>query len=903
MNLTKIELQGTGFNGVLASVCKYNKKTKEFLFTKNSLLMFGLKGILEQDKWYGTNDKIFKHVFLNQIENYNELKEYLNAFTCLTLIDFKIKLVFTGAKDSFYLEGLLDGEIIVITAIETEVSKQIDFLSNEGLINSKIGLRWIERISGEYRIFHMNSSRELYGILAEREVSRIIFRKEWEVIKDKIVKDYPEYQDYFDNNIEQFNNLVSGKNSSYTLTSPWLDSEGNIVWVEDRVTVLSRDDEGYAELIVAITIDVTESKLKEFSFDQLEERNKQLLDASKRAINLAELLVWMMNFDEFPEGDYIISNRRYKEVLGLDSRENGYVKFEDFLKTTYPDALGKNTMDNLLSEFNRTVKNEIDEFEGVVKHQNLKTKEVVYLEHHSRVEERNLDGSLKIVGGYIVNITDRIKMEEANKLLNIEKERHLSAERLAVRSGRVMIWYLSSKSTESADSFYGNKLLFTKLGLTDMLDDQFSIKEFNESIYKGDDEGLKLHDIYFAMDDKVESGEIDYYDKLLVKHQNIKTKEIFYFEHNFEVEKRFPDGSLMIRGGFMTDVTKEIKYKKRNDYLVGHDAVTGLLNRTAFEEYIESSLMPNDYSLIIADIDGLKFINDAFGHIKGDEAIDFVGNQLETECGKMSTVYRIGGDEFAVISTETDEDNIISHINVIKKNINKLNSRNDIQLGVSVGYEIVKNSNISFSDAFINAENLMYRRKLQDRNSRKSKTMDAVLATLHVKTEETKEHCDRLGVYAVNTLKELGYTRVSDLEDIELLCKVHDIGKITISEEILSKEGELTKEEYNKIKSHSESGYKIVKNIVESDKIAFGVLYHHERVDGKGYPFGLKGDEIPLFAKILGVCDAYDVMITGRKYSKAVSKEEAIKEIIACSGTQFDKKIADKFIMSLKEED
>ena len=212
--------------------------------------MFGLKGILEQDKWYGTNDKIFKHVFLNQIENYNELKEYLNAFTCLTLIDFKIELVFTGAKDSFYLEGLLDGEIIVITAIETEVSKQIDFLSNEGLINSKIGLRWIERISGEYRIFHMNSSRELYGILAEREVSRIIFRKEWEVIKDKIVKDYPEYQDYFDNNIEQFNNLVSGKNSSYTLTSPWLDSEGNIVWVEDRVTVLSRDDEGYAELIV-----------------------------------------------------------------------------------------------------------------------------------------------------------------------------------------------------------------------------------------------------------------------------------------------------------------------------------------------------------------------------------------------------------------------------------------------------------------------------------------------------------------------------------------------------------------------------------------------------------------------------------------------------------------------------
>lgn len=902
MKLAKIELQETGFNGVLASVIKYNKKTKEFFFSKNSLLMFGLTGILEEDKWYGDNDNIFKHVFLNQVENYDILKKYLCEFTSKILIDFKIELIFTGSKDSFYLEGQLDENIVVITAIETEMGKQVDYLSNEGLINSKIGLRWIQRINNEYRIFHMNSSRKLYGILSEREVSRTIFKKEWEVIKNKIVKEYPEYQDYFDNNIEQFDDLVSGINDSYILTCPWIDSEDNILWVEDRVTVLSRNSDGYADLIVAITIDVTESKLKEFSIDLLEERNKLLLEAGDRAINLAELLVWMMNYDDFPDGNYIISNDRYKEVLGLDSSDIGIVKFEDFVKTAYPDMHGKDTMDVLLKGFDRTINNEIQEFDCIVKHQNLITKEVVYLEHHSHVEERNNDGSLKIVGGYIVNITEKIEMEEANKILNLEKERHLSAERLAVRSGRIMIWYLSSQSSESANSFYGNKLLFTKLGLTDTFDNQFSINEFNESIYKGDEEGTELYKIYFSMDDKVESGEIDSYDKLLVKHQNIITKEIFYFEHNFEVEKRFPDGSLMIRGGFMADVTEEIRYKKRNDYLVGHDPVTGLFNRSAFEKYIDSSEMLRDYSLIIADIDGLKFINDAFGHLKGDEAIDFVGNQFESEFGNNSTIYRIGGDEFAVISTETNEYAIIACIEKVKQSIFKLNMKNDIQLGVSVGYEINKDSVLSFHDTFINAENLMYRRKLTDRNSRKSKTMDAVLETLHVKTEETKDHCDRLGVYAINTLKQLGYTRISDLEDIELLCKVHDIGKITISEEILSKKDKLTDEEYNKIKSHSESGYKIVKNIVESDKIAFGVLYHHERVDGKGYPFGLIGDEIPLFAKILSVCDAYDVMITGRKYSKAISKEDAIKEIIHCSGTQFDKRVAEKFIMSLKEE-
>lgn len=902
MDFTNLELQGTFFNGVLASVWKYNKKTKEFLFTENSLLMFGLKGVLDADKWYGIDDEVFKHVFLNQLSNLETLMNFLDGFNSNEVVDFKVILGFKAKSDLFYLEGFLNDEIVNITTIETEASKQIDFLSNEGLINSKIGLRWIERINDEYRIFHMNSSRELYGIITEHEVSRIIFKKKWCVIKDRILEDYPEYQDYFDNNVDQFNDLAIGKMDSYILTSPWIDSDDNIIWVEDRVTVLSRNTEGLAELIVAITIDVTESKIKEFSIDKLEASNRQLLDASKRAINLAELLVWSIDFEDFPKGDYILSNDTYKKVLGISSDVKGYVKFSDFLETAYPDDEGRKTMNFLLGEFEGAINENGNKFESIVKHQNLITKDAVYLEHHSQVEERYIDGRIKIMGGYIVNITEKIRMEEINRILNLEKERHLSGERLAVKSGRVMIWYLSGENTENALTFYGNGLLFSKLGLTEMENTQFLISEFNASVFTGDEEGQKLRDIYFKMDDKVVSGEIESYDKLLVKHQSLKTKELFYFEHNFQVEKRYPDGSLMIRGGSLTDVTQEITHKKRNEYLIGHDEVTGLYNRNAFEKFIESSEMLEEYCLIIADIDGLKFINDAFGHIKGDNAIKFVADQLANQFSNKSRVYRIGGDEFAVISIETEEEKILECISTIRNNITKANKENDIQLGVSVGYEIVKNSRISFNDAFIYAENLMYRRKLTDRNSRKSKTMDAVLETLHVKTEETKEHCDRLGKYAVNVLKQLGYTRVSDHEDIELLCKVHDIGKITISEEILSKKGKLSKDEYTRIKGHSEAGYKIVKNIVESDRIAFGVLYHHERVDGKGYPFGLKSAEIPLFAKIISIVDAYDVMITGRKYSKAISKEAAIQEIRNCSGTQFDKEIADKFIEALNKE-
>ncbi|MBU1020410.1 MAG: diguanylate cyclase, partial [Firmicutes bacterium] len=580
----------------------------------------------------------------------------------------------------------------------------------------------------------------------------------------------------------------------------------------------------------------------------------------------------------------------------------GLVKQSDFMKTEYPDELGRSSFALLNEEFRKMLNNEIDDFYGRdIKHQNLITKEVVYLEHHTTVEERHPDGILKIVGGYVINNTDKLKLIEERRIMELEKEKSTRANRLAIKSGRMMLWYLDGTELDSSKYFYGNELLFSKLGLTEFERNKFKIDEFNQSIFDGDEEGRLLKEKYFNIDDRVENNELDSYDKLLVKHQNIITHEIFYFEHSFEVESRFDDGRLKIRGGYMTDVTNEINLKKRNEFLIGHDAVTGLRNRNAFEQFIHSKEMPAMYTIVIADIDGLKLINDAFGHLRGDDAIAFVGNQFHTIFEDCSTIYRIGGDEFAVISREIDEFEIIKKLDLIKENITFFNTKNEIQVGVSIGYEVIKKPNVDFSETFTNAENLMYRQKLRDRNSRKSKTMDAVLETLHVKTEETKEHCDRLGAYAKKTLIKMGLTRNSDLDDIEILCQVHDIGKITISEEILSKKGKLTQEEYTKIKKHSEAGYKIIKNIVDSDNIALGVLFHHEKVDGTGYPFGLKGDEIPLFAKIISVCDAYDVMITGRKYSKAMTVEAALEEIIQCTGTQFDEKVSSVFIEMIQE--
>jgi HD-GYP domain-containing protein (c-di-GMP phosphodiesterase class II) len=148
-------------------------------------------------------------------------------------------------------------------------------------------------------------------------------------------------------------------------------------------------------------------------------------------------------------------------------------------------------------------------------------------------------------------------------------------------------------------------------------------------------------------------------------------------------------------------------------------------------------------------------------------------------------------------------------------------------------------------------------------------------------------------------MAELNMTRESEKEDILLLAKVHDIGKITIPDHILNKPGRLTSDEFEIIKKHSEAGYKIIKNITDSDQVSSGVLSHHERWDGNGYPQGLKGYDIPIYARIISVVDAYDAMTSNRVYQKMKSKEQAIAELIKCSGSQFDPMVVNAFIAAM----
>jgi HD-GYP domain-containing protein (c-di-GMP phosphodiesterase class II) len=196
----------------------------------------------------------------------------------------------------------------------------------------------------------------------------------------------------------------------------------------------------------------------------------------------------------------------------------------------------------------------------------------------------------------------------------------------------------------------------------------------------------------------------------------------------------------------------------------------------------------------------------------------------------------------------------------------------------------------------------MYKQKLLERKSMRSSLLASIKTTMYEKSHLTAEHEDRL----VTLSKRIGQAmELSDaqINELELLSTLHDLGKLSIDDHILNKKDPLTAEEWAEIRKHPEVGYRIAQASPELAPIAEYILCHHERWDGTGYPQGLKGEAIPLLSRIVSVVDAYDAMIKDRPYRNAMPKAEAIGEIVANAGSQFDPVISKIMIDVLRDFD
>ncbi|MDD4980744.1 MAG: diguanylate cyclase [Candidatus Omnitrophica bacterium] len=394
-----------------------------------------------------------------------------------------------------------------------------------------------------------------------------------------------------------------------------------------------------------------------------------------------------------------------------------------------------------------------------------------------------------------------------------------------------------------------------------------------------------------------------------------------------------------------------VKSNQKLKQLVLRDPHTGLFNHRYLGEVIEAEFhrakrYAHPLSVMMLDIDYFKSVNDVYGHLFGDLVLKQLARQLKGVVRQYDIVIRFGGEEFMIVSPGIDRMQALTLARRILDAINLYNfgdKNQTVKLKLSIavasypedrinkGMDLVAITDEILSKVKEYGGNNVYsildinkkeRRESQNGRSGKVKPnvkslqdkiekltkrtnqslIEAVFAfakTIELKDHSTGEHVEKTVQYATQIGRALGLTE-EEIDQIKQGTILHDLGKIGISEKILVKKLKLTRQEFEEIKKHPQIGVDIIRPIKFLHNIIPLILYHHERWDGRGYPNGLKGEEIPIGARVIALADVYQALTSDRPYRKAYSIEEALKIISKGSGTQFDPRMVTKFLQLLQ---
>lgn len=372
-------------------------------------------------------------------------------------------------------------------------------------------------------------------------------------------------------------------------------------------------------------------------------------------------------------------------------------------------------------------------------------------------------------------------------------------------------------------------------------------------------------------------------------------KESRYFEVCFApLNKHFAIFAVPWKENGFASIFSDISERKQAEqklvYMSYHDALTGVYNRAFFASQLQvTAKSKKAAALLVADIDGLKSANDMFGHEEGDQLLIRAANFLRENLRPSDMLARIGGDEFAVIMENTDAEQAAEICRRLRKRLEKAaeESTHAFPLQMSLGFAMFSDSANAPEEVFRAADNKMYMDKMQRRIQARASIRQTIKDMLGECDYWAEGHADRMTERMLQMARAVGMPE-KHLELIELFAQFHDIGKVGLADSILHKPQGLSPEEQLEMRQHCEIGHRIAQALKELFPIADWILKHHEHWDGKGYPLGLKGEEIPLECRILAIVDAYDAMTNERPYRSTRSREEALQEIERCAGTQFD---------------
>jgi diguanylate cyclase (GGDEF)-like protein len=332
------------------------------------------------------------------------------------------------------------------------------------------------------------------------------------------------------------------------------------------------------------------------------------------------------------------------------------------------------------------------------------------------------------------------------------------------------------------------------------------------------------------------------------------------------------------------------------------DSLTGLGNRRRLLDDLTARLRSasnaNPIALVLCDLDGFKAYNDAFGHLAGDALLQRLGAELAAAVEGLGRAYRMGGDEFCVVGELSAERTLGSLLTVVEDALTE--SGEAFSITASLGAVVAPDEVDRPIEALRIADQRMYLNKASARTSASRQSLDVLVRVL------TERHAD-LGAHLLGVARLAGAVASrlglgeADTAEIQRGAQLHDLGKIAIPDAILSKPGALTDDEWAFVRQHTLVGERILGAAPSLAGAAKLVRSSHERIDGAGYPDGLAGDAIPLGARIIYVCDAFDAMTADRPYRPGMSEQEAVDELWRCAGTQFDASVVEAFCAVLAE--
>jgi two-component system cell cycle response regulator len=326
------------------------------------------------------------------------------------------------------------------------------------------------------------------------------------------------------------------------------------------------------------------------------------------------------------------------------------------------------------------------------------------------------------------------------------------------------------------------------------------------------------------------------------------------------------------------------------------DSLTGLGNRRALLAELERELTDagaaNSAVLVLFDLDGFKDYNDTFGHPAGDALLVRLGRRVEQAVAGCGSAFRLGGDEFCVV-LRFDPDRVGADLD---RAVAAMHERGEgFEVSSSHGTVILPAEAHESARALQLADQRLYAQKgVRRRQATTQQVRDVLLQMVTERVPELRDHIDDVALLAQGVGRRLGL-RANELQDLVRAAELHDMGKMAIPDAILSKPGPLDAAEWEFMRQHTVIGERMLHVAPALAGVAGLVRWSHERMDGAGYPDGLAGDEIPLGARIVSVCDAFDAMTSDRPYRRAMSANAAVAELLRHAGTQFDPDVVAAF--------